>query len=128
MSVEVTNGIRVSVKTRFEPNHSMPSKDQYVFSYAVLIENDSDKTVQLLRRHWYIYDSLLNKREVEGEGVVGQQPILEPGQSHQYTSWCPFKSEIGMMTGHFLMRDLDTEDTFEVKVPNFTMIAGGRRN
>jgi len=128
MSTTVTNGIRVTVKSRYEPNHSLPSKDQYVFSYAILIENDSDYTVQLLRRHWYIYDSLLSKREVEGDGVVGQQPILMPGESHRYTSWCPFSSEIGMMKGHFEMIRKSDDKKFVVQVPDFTMTALERSN
>ena len=128
MSNIVTNGIRVSVKSRFEPGHSFPAKDQYVFSYAILIENDSEYTVQLLRRHWYIYDSLLSKREVEGDGVIGQQPILTPGESHRYISWCPFSSEIGMMKGHFeMIREIDDKKII-VKVPDFTMMATPRCN
>ncbi len=124
----VTNGIRVTVRSRYEPNHSLPQRDQYVFSYAILIENDSDITVQLLRRHWYIYDSLLSKREVEGEGVIGQQPTIAPGESYTYSSWCPFSSEIGMMKGHFEMISKSDQKHFIATVPSFTMMALGRRN
>ena len=86
MVTEITQGIKVSVETEYQPSYSSPSQYHYVFTYRITIENQSEFTIQLLRRHWHIYDAGFNKREVEGEGVVGQQPVLEPGQTHQYVS------------------------------------------
>lgn len=124
----ITNGIKISVRSRFEPEHSSIAEHRYVFSYKITIINESDYTVQLLRRHWYIYDSNTNNREVQGEGVIGEQPILSPGASHEYVSWCPFNSEIGMMKGHFTMqRDID-DQLMDIVVPNFTMVASPRLN
>jgi len=124
----ITNGIKISVRSRYEPQHSSIPEQRYVFSYKITIVNESDYTVQLLRRHWYIHDSNCNKREVQGDGVIGEQPILHPGASHEYVSWCPFNSEIGMMKGHFTMqRDID-DQLIEVVVPNFTMVATPRLN
>ena len=118
-----TEGIKISVNTKFEPQHSNWAESRFVFSYHVDIQNKSDFTVQLLKRHWFIMDSNSNYREVHGEGVIGEQPILAPGENHQYKSWCPFSSEIGMMKGYFTMqRDIDGA-LIEVKVPNFTMCA-----
>ena len=124
----ITDGIKISVVTRYEPKHSNSQDNRHVFSYKIEIINNSDYTVQLLRRHWFITDSNCNRREVKGDGVVGEQPILQPGESHQYTSWCPFNSEIGIMRGYFTMqRDIDSE-LIEVRVPDFTMCAGPRLN
>ncbi len=124
----ITNGIKISVRSRYESQHSSIPEQRYVFSYKITIVNESDYTVQLLRRHWYIHDSNCNKREVQGDGVIGEQPILHPGASHEYVSWCPFNSEIGMMKGHFTMqRDID-DQLIEVVVPNFTMVATPRLN
>lgn len=128
MPVCITNGIKISVRSRYEPKHSSISESRYVFSYKITIVNESDYTVQLLRRHWFICDSNTNKREVQGDGVIGEQPILSPGASHEYVSWCPFYSEIGMMKGFFTMqRDLD-DQLMEIVVPDFTMVASPRLN
>jgi ApaG protein len=92
MIAEITQGIKVTVETEYQPSYSSPSQYHYVFTYRITIENQSDFTIQLLRRHWHIHDAGFITREVEGEGVVGQQPVLEPGQSHQYVSGCNLKS------------------------------------
>jgi ApaG protein len=103
MVTEKTQGIKVSVETEYQPAYSSPSQYHYVFTYRITIENQSEYTIQLMRRHWHIYDAGFLVREVEGEGVVGQQPILEPGQTHQYISGCNLKSGMGKMTGTYLM-------------------------
>lgn len=127
MDALTTNGIKVIVETFYQAEHSRPLEQKYIFAYRITIENLSDETVQLLRRHWFIYDSLGPVREVEGEGVVGQQPILQPAGSHQYISWCPIVSEIGKMTGAFLMRRQDGS-TFHVQVPEFKLVAPQKMN
>lgn len=116
-----TNGITVSVKTRFEAEHSSPGHNKYVHSYTITIENKSPHTVQLISRHWIIMDSNLNVREVRGEGVVGEQPILEPGKSHTYSSWSPLSTPLGKMSGSYQMiRTVDNEN-FDVRVPVFIL-------
>lgn len=128
MVTEITKGIKVSVETEYQPAYSSPSQYHYVFTYRVTIENQSDNTIQLLRRHWNIHDAALIAREVEGEGVVGQQPILEPSQYHQYVSGCNLKSGIGKMGGTFLMERIVDGHKFKVTIPEFTMIAPFKLN
>ena len=99
---EITNGVKVSVITTYQPEYSSPGQYHYVFTYQVKIENTSDFSVQLLTRHWFIYDSNGVVREVEGEGVVGQQPILEPNEIHEYVSGCNLKTGMGKMLGTYM--------------------------
>ncbi len=128
MITEITQGIKVSVETEYQPSYSSPSQLHYVFTYRITIENQSEFTIQLLRRHWHIYDAGFTPREVEGEGVVGQQPVLEPGQNHHYVSGCNLKSGIGKMVGTYQMERIVDGVKFEVVVPEFTMIAPLRLN
>lgn len=128
MNTAVTEGVAVSVETEFQPDYSSPLQYHYVFTYKVRIENRSNNTVQLLRRHWYITDAMNRSKEVEGEGVVGQQPVLEPGDVHEYTSGCNLKSGFGKMHGTYLMQRLLDEQTFEVEIPEFSLIFPFRNN
>ncbi len=128
MIAEITQGVKVSVETEYQPTYSSPSQFHYVFTYRITIENQSEFTIQLLRRHWHIYDAGFTPREVEGEGVVGQQPVLEPGQNHQYVSGCNLKSGIGKMVGTYQMERIVDGVKFEVVVPEFTMVAPLRLN
>ncbi|HQQ96337.1 MAG TPA: Co2+/Mg2+ efflux protein ApaG [Cyclobacteriaceae bacterium] len=128
MVTEVTKGIKVSVETEYQPSYSSPSQHHYVFTYRITIENCGDFTIQLMRRHWQIFDAGFVSREVEGEGVVGQQPVLEPGQSHQYVSGCNLKSGIGKMVGTYLMERVVDGGTFTVNIPEFSMVAPMRLN
>lgn len=122
MTAAITEGIKISVNTEYQPEYSNPFNLHYVFAYKILIENNSEHTVQLLRRKWYIYDSDGSIREVEGEGVVGQQPILEPGEVHQYVSGCNLKSSMGKMKGFYTMERTMDSKTFNVTIPEFTLI------
>ena len=117
----ITEGIKVSVETFYQPEHSHPIAHQYVFSYHITIENMSPYTVQLMRRQWYIFDSNGLVREIEGEGVIGVQPILDSGKVHQYTSWTQLFTDIGKMNGYFLfVREVDGE-MFKVLIPEFKL-------
>ena len=118
----ITEGVQVSVETDYQPEYSSPTQLHYVFTYRITIENHSNYTVKLLRRHWFIHDANNTIREVEGEGVVGQQPILEPGQVHQYVSGCNLRSGLGKMHGTYLMEKVVDGSQFEVVIPEFTMI------
>jgi ApaG protein len=128
MIAQITQGVKVSVETEYQPSYSSPSQYHYVFTYRITIENQSDFTIQLMRRQWYIHDAGFQPREVEGEGVVGQQPVLEPGQSHQYVSGCNLKSGIGKMVGTYLMERIVDGTSFHVNIPEFTMVAPLRLN
>jgi ApaG protein len=99
-----------------------------VFTYRIGIENNSEFTIQLLKRQWQIFDAGFNQREVEGDGVVGQQPVLEPGQSPQYGSGCNLKSGIGKMVGNYLMERVVDGIKFQVKIPEFNLVAPQRLN
>jgi len=124
----ITQGVKVSVETEYQPSYSSPSQYHYVFTYRITIENQSEFTVHLLSRRWQIFDAGYPVRTVEGDGVVGQQPVLEPGQSHQYVSGCNLKSGIGKMTGEYRMERIVDGSHFQVQVPSFSMIAPMRLN
>lgn len=128
MSTAITHDIRVSVETFYQRTHSRPQTGEHFFAYRITIENLSDLTVQLLRRHWHILENDGSRREVEGEGVVGQQPVLPPRRAHQYVSGSGFHGEIGMMYGTYLMkREVDGQE-FHVEIPPFVMVAPHKLN
>jgi len=128
MIAEITKGVKVSVETEYQPSYSSPSQYHYVFTYRITIENQSEFTIQLMRRHWHIHDAGFSPREVDGDGVVGQQPVLEPGQTHQYVSGCNLKSGTGKMVVTYEMERVVDGTLFEVKIPEFIMIAPLRLN
>ncbi len=128
MAESKTKDIAVKVETNFQEQDSQPEQDNYVFAYRVTIENQGDHTIKLLRRYWHITDSNSEKHEVEGEGVVGKQPVLEPGQSHQYVSGCNFQTDIAKMEGFFTMEKIANGEQFEVEIPEFYMITPYRLN
>jgi ApaG protein len=123
MVTETTRGVQVSVIAEFLPNHSRQEISYYAFAYHITIENHSDYAVQLLRRHWYIYDANGTTGEVEGEGVIGLQPILVQGDTHKYSSGCNLRTTIGKMRGTYLMERLSDGVLFEVNIPEFTLVA-----
>ena len=119
----ITKGIQVSVETTYQPDFSNPQQHHYVFTYKVRIENKSNHTVQLLRRRGEIYDATESRKIVEGDGVVGQQPILEPGEFHTYVSGCNLKSGIGKMRGSFTLEKLMDGKLLEIVIPEFQLIS-----
>lgn len=123
-----TNGIKVSVLAKYHPEHSNPEEPKYMFSYRVRIHNKSRRRVQLLRRHWHIFDSFGLIREVEGEGVIGEQPMLSVGETHEYNSWCNLSADMGRMHGTYLMVDMATQEQFEIQIPAFNLVANYRKN
>lgn len=122
MSTQITRGVKISVEKFYQENYSNPIAGDYMFSYRISINNLNDFPIKLLSRHWYIFDSLHEITEVEGEGVVGNQPVLEPGGIHQYVSGCNLKSEIGKMWGTYTMQNLDDKTFFKVNIPDFQLI------
>ena len=128
MFTQITEGIKVSVETEYQPEYSSPKQFHYVFTYKIRIENNSEYTVQLLRRKWYIFDSDGVKKEVEGDGVVGQQPVIEPGDSHQYVSGSNLKTGIGKMKGFYLIERMIDGKQIEVSIPEFSLIVPFKMN
>ncbi|MBV6646476.1 MAG: Co2+/Mg2+ efflux protein ApaG [Cyclobacteriaceae bacterium] len=128
MTTDTTKGVRVTVETEYQPEYSNPAQQHFVFTYRITIENRSENTIQLLSRHWEIMDITFPKREVEGEGVVGKQPVLEPGQVHQYVSGCNLKSGLGKMTGFYTMEKVIDGKFFNVNIPEFTMVVPFKLN
>jgi ApaG protein len=121
MRTSITNDIKVMVETAYQNDQYSAFKSQHMFAYRISIVNQGDFTIRLLRRHWHIIDSVFGHSEVEGEGVVGLQPILEPGETHQYVSGCSLSSPIGKMFGTYLMeRQLDGKQ-FTVEIPEFVL-------
>lgn len=123
-----TNGIKVSVRSTYEANHSEPYKNKYLHSYTITIENKSDHAVRLLTRHWIIMDSRCRVKEVRGEGVIGQQPIIQPNESHTYSSWTPLPTDIGKMSGSYRMMRMEDNEMFDVRVPVFLLVYSARLN
>lgn len=117
-----TAGIRVSVRPRFSLAQSDPSEDTYVFSYDVEVRNGGHEAVQLLFRHWHIHDSAGEDTVVDGEGVVGIQPVLPPGTSHQYSSFCVLRSPVGFMEGYYTFAR-PGQDDLRVTIPRFQLEA-----
>lgn len=122
MVTAVTKGVKVTVETEYQPEYSSPSQYHYVFTYRITIENGGAHTIKLLNRKWYIHDINTSVRTVEGEGVVGQQPVMEPGEHHQYISGCNLKSGIGKMHGTYEMEQIIDGTRFQVSIPEFLMI------
>lgn len=128
MQTALTHGIKVSVESFYQAQQSNPLASHYVFAYRISIVNESDEVIVLRRRHWYITDSTGEHREVEGEGVVGEQPQLKPGEAFVYVSGCNFNSEFGKMHGTYLMERINNNSLFEVKIPEFQMAFPYRLN
>ncbi len=123
MSEAVTQGVRVEVMARHSPENSRPGSNEWLFEYTVRITNQGEHTVQLLTRHWIITDAIDQKREVNGPGVVGEQPVLAPGESHQYSSWCPLPTPTGTMRGSYRMVRLPGGEQFDVEIAPFGLKA-----
>jgi ApaG protein len=119
-SEAVTRNIRVRVETDYLPGRSNPQQNQWAFLYTIRLSNEGRETVQLISRHWIITDAMGQAEEVRGPGVVGKQPVLEPGESFEYTSWCSLPTPFGSMRGTYQMVS-DKEDTFDIEIPTFTL-------
>jgi ApaG protein len=120
MYSQTTNAIRVTVEPTYLEEQSSPADNHYVWAYHVMIENTGGNTVQLMTRHWRITDSLGRLQEVRSAGVVGEQPVLAPGQTFEYTSGTPLPTPSGIMVGSYGMRTEDGE-RFDVAIPAFSL-------
>jgi len=123
-SEALTRGVRVQVRSQFDPNRSNPAAGQWFFLYTVTIENLAEETVQLLTRHWIITDGNGHVEEVRGPGVVGEQPILAPGEAFEYTSGCPLTTEVGKMEGTYQMIT-NSGEQFDAAIAPFTLATPG---
>ncbi len=124
----ITHGIKVSIVTEYLQDESIPEENYYLFAYHITIDNNSDDTVQLLTRHWDIFDSAYEHRQVDGEGVVGEQPIIKPGKHFEYESTCALRSEIGKMKGYYILERSSDNKEFKVILPEFELISPQRLN
>lgn len=120
MYSQITRSIKVTVKPFYLEDQSSPADDHYVWAYQVRIENCGGETVQLRRRHWRITDNRGQMQEVRGPGVVGEQPVLRPGESFEYTSGTPLATPSGIMVGTYDMETREGE-TFAVAIPAFSL-------
>jgi ApaG protein len=119
---ETTGKIHISVEPDFVDEQSQPEAHQYLWAYQVTIENRGDVPVQLLSRYWRITDARGRVREVRGDGVIGEQPVIDPGCSFQYTSGAPLETASGFMSGTYQMRD-SAGKGFEVAIPTFALVS-----
>ncbi|HEY3814752.1 MAG TPA: Co2+/Mg2+ efflux protein ApaG [Caulobacteraceae bacterium] len=120
-----TRGVNVKVVTSYVAEHSDPP-GRYVWAYMIRIENRSEQTVQLVSRHWIITDGQGRVEEIEGPGVVGEQPVLRPGEVHSYTSGCPLPTSSGWMRGEYRMT-VEGGDPFDAQIPAFSLDLPGAR-
>jgi ApaG protein len=123
----LTQGIRVQVRSAYMPEQSRPQDDYYIFSYRVRLTNEGEAPTQLISRHWIITDADGQVQEVRGQGVVGQQPRLAPGESFEYESFCPLPTPLGSMQGSYQMLE-DGGGVFEAQIPVFTLAIPQRLN
>lgn len=121
--VRESNGVRVTVRPRFSDGDSAPEIGRYVFVYFIRIDNEGDRTIQLLRRHWLIHDSVGGDSEVQGEGVVGEQPVVAPGDMHEYQSFVVLEGP-GHMEGEYHFRRTDGTE-FDAAIPRFELAFAG---
>jgi ApaG protein len=128
MNSKISGGVKIIVETFYQAEYSNPINSEFMFAYKITIENNNEFSVKLLRRHWHIYDSNGSFREVEGEGVVGIQPVIAAGSSYQYISGCNLRSEMGKMQGTYLLENQNNKKTFNVTIPAFEMQAPFKMN
>jgi ApaG protein len=123
-----THNIEISVDVKYWSESSIPRENHYFFVYFITIENKSDLAVQLTKRHWDIFDSIGEHRVVDGEGVVGETPILRPGDRFEYNSGCNLTSDMGYMKGYYTLMKLVDGKSFFVEIPKFDLVLPARLN
>ena len=123
MVSKISEGVEITIESFYQADYSNPASNEFMFAYRITIANHNNFSVKLLRRHWKIFDSIGEYKDVEGEGVVGVQPVMQQGQQFQYVSGCNLRSEMGRMVGTYEMENLNTKNIFEVKIPPFDLMA-----
>lgn len=119
----VTDGVRVRVAAQYQPDRSDPDRGEWFFFYRVMLSNEGERSAKLLSRHWVIVDALGERTEVRGPGVVGEEPLLQPGETFEYMSACPLGTEWGTMEGSYRMERDDGEE-FDVRIGRFFLAPG----
>ncbi|MGE3975059.1 MAG: Co2+/Mg2+ efflux protein ApaG [Bdellovibrionales bacterium] len=127
-SEKTTHNFRVRAVSQYIPEQSDPHGKRYFFGYNIQITNLGTKPAQLLARHWIITDGQGRTQEVKGEGVVGDQPLIPPGGSYQYSSFCPLETTTGTMEGTYQMVDPETRKIFNIDIPRFFLVEPGSYN
>ncbi len=128
MVTGLTYGVKISVESIFRKDLSNIENNIYFFNYRIVIENTNMFDIQLIKRHWHIFDSLNPPKIIDGDGIVGEQPIIKPGQKHVYVSGCDLFSEIGYMKGNYTFIRVDSNETFKAAIPRFELIAKPKLN
>jgi ApaG protein len=128
LSDTTTRGIRIEVASSYLPEKSSAAEHQYLFTYRVRISNLGSETTQLLSRLWIITDAEGGVERVEGPGVVGETPVLAPGESFEYSSFCPLTTEVGTMEGYYVMVIAATGERFQARIDPFTLAVPGALN
>ncbi|MBP7810094.1 MAG: Co2+/Mg2+ efflux protein ApaG [Bacteroidia bacterium] len=128
MTKTLTHGIEISVECKYWPEQSSPKDNLYFFIYYITITNKSAEPMQLIKRHWDIFDSVNEKRMVDGIGVVGETPVIEPGEKYEYNSGCNLVSEIGFMKGFYTMKKINDGAEVDVEIPQFNLIVPAKLN
>lgn len=128
MVVAITKGVEIRAFTSFKEDFSELDNNLYYFNYEIHIENHNTFPIQLISRNWFIFDSLHDAVHVQGEGVVGEQPILKQQEKFNYVSGCEIYSEIGYMKGFYTFKNLENGTHFQVQIPRFELIYPNRLN
>jgi len=115
------NKVKITAESHFVPRLSNNDQTLFYFVYNVKICNEGKKKVQIISRHWDIEDSLGRKRVVDGEGVIGKKPMIEPGKNFEYKSFCPLKTDFGLMKGFYTMKD-EEGNLFKASIPQFGLV------
>ena len=122
ISEAITSGIKVQVVSKYISEHTNPDIPRYFFAYWVTIINETETAIKLMDRHWEITNSIGKLEVVDGEGVIGKQPIIKPGEAFSYNSFCPIDTEFGMMSGHYQVKREDGH-FMKIKIPQFQLIS-----
>jgi ApaG protein len=128
MVSKVSEGVNISVETFYQAEYSNPAGSEFMFAYRISIDNNNAFPIKLISRHWYIFDSNGTEREVEGDGVIGVQPTIEPGDSYQYVSGCNLRTEMGKMHGTYIFENLHNKRNFTASIPLFEMVVPFKLN
>jgi ApaG protein len=128
MVSKISEGVNISVETFYQAEYSNPAGNEYMFAYRITIENHNSFPIKLLTRHWHIFDSNGAEREVEGEGVIGVQPIIKTDETYQYVSGCNLKTEMGKMQGTYQFQNLHNKKLFSAIIPPFDMVVPFKLN
>ncbi len=128
MVSKISEGVNISVETFYQAEYSNPAGSEYMFAYRITIENINSFPIKLLSRHWHIFDSNGTEREVVGDGVIGEQPIINPDNNYQYVSGCNLRTEMGKMHGTYIFENLHNKKTFTAHIPKFDMVVPFKLN